>query len=68
MSLNHAQPKGLRISNHVEHIRVPIYQRDGSGRDNYCGFDNGGNTLPFHPGTRGYMLNAYGATPLCPGS
>ena len=38
------------------------------GRDNYIGFGNGGNTLEFEPGTRGYMLNATHANAFSPGT
>lgn len=56
MSLHHTSAKGLRLSNKVDHIHIPMYQykRDGSGRDSYVGTDNGGNTMMSLPTARGF--------------
>jgi hypothetical protein len=56
------------MSHKLDKEPVRIYARDGMGRDNYIAFGNGGNTLEFEPGTRGYMLNATHANPLSPGT
>ena len=45
MSLNHTQPKGLRLSHLVERgqdMYKPMYQLDGTGRDTYVAVNNGG--------------------------
>ena len=56
------------MSHKIDKEPVRIYARDGMGRDNYIGFGNGGNTLEYEPGTRGYMLNATHANALSPGT
>ena len=59
MSLFHTSGKGFSLSRYVDPIpqcHVPIYQRDGTGRDNYCGFDNGGNTFMFESENLGQKL------------
>lgn len=55
MSIHHTTAKGLRLSNKVDHIHIPMYSnyRDGSGRDSYVGNNNGGNTMLHVPTARG---------------
>lgn len=59
MSLYYSSLKGFKMSHKIDKDPVRIYARDGMGRDNYIGFGNGGNTLEFEPGTRGYLLGAH---------
>lgn len=68
MSLYHTSGNGFRMSRGVNHDPVPVYQRDGMGRDNYAGYDNGGNTMMYEPGTHGYKLLSTGASAFGPGN
>lgn len=54
MSIHHTTAN--RISNKVDHIHIPMYQKrcDGSGRDTYIGNSNGGNTMLYVPLARGF--------------
>ena len=51
MSLNHTQPKGLRLSNMMpkgNDYYKSHYNQDGTGRDSYIFLNNGGITHKFN--------------------
>jgi hypothetical protein len=55
MAFNYKTTGAIKISQSIEHVKVPNYSGAGC-RDTYIGQNGGGNTVYNDPGTRGMQL------------